>query len=230
MMIEQTAVLAWPTLAQRFERLDSPAIADAQRGMRVVNPRVQSLVPGCTIAGPAYTVRTYPGGLMTVMKAMIEAPPGVVLVVDADGDVSAGGLWGELMAEEALQRGLKGIVVDGAARDRRGLRKVGFPTFAAGVSPRLGTNLQIGLTEVPISCGGVAVQPGDWVFGDDDGVVVMPGNVLETVLEAAEAVERRDREVAARVARGERLVDMLGLHRLIYGEQTSLSVLVRPER
>jgi regulator of RNase E activity RraA len=197
--------------------------------MRVLHPRIRSLVPGCTIAGPAYTVRTYPGGLMTVMKAMIEAPDGVILVVDADGDVTAGGLWGELMAEEARLRGLKGIVVDGAVRDQRGLRKVGFPTFAAGVSPRLGTNLQIGLTEVPISCGGVPVQMGDWIFGDDDGLVVIPGNILETVLEAAEAVERRDREMAVRVANGERLADALGLHRLIYGEQPVLSVMARPE-
>jgi regulator of RNase E activity RraA len=86
------------------------------------------------------------------------------------------------------------------------------------------------MTEVPISCGGVPVKPGDWVFADDDGVVVIPESVLETVLEVAEAIERRDREVAARVAGGERLVDLLGWSGLIYAEQVTLSVLCRPER
>ena len=81
---------------------------------------------------------------------------------------------------------------------------------------------------MPICCGGVPVQPGDWIFADDDGAVVIAGNVLETILEAAEAVERRDREVARRVANGERLADVLGWHRLIYGDQDSVSVLNRP--
>lgn len=217
------------TLVERFERLDSPAIADAQRGMRVMQPRIRSLVPGCKIAGPAFTVRAQPGSMMTVMKALLEAPEGSIIVVDADGDLSAGGLWGELMAAEARFHGLKGIVIDGAARDRRGLEEVDFPTFAAGTTPRLGTSLQIGLTEVPISCGGVPVVPGDWVFGDDDGVVVIPGNVLETILEAAEAVERRDREMARRVAAGERLADMCGFHRFIRDGEHTISVLSQPE-
>jgi regulator of RNase E activity RraA len=227
-MTQQLDAPATLTLAERFERLDSPAIADAQRGMRVLPPRLRSLVPGRIIAGPAFTVRAYPGSLMSVMKALVEAPPGVILVVDADGDISAGAVWGEIVADEARQRGLKGIVVDGAARDCRGLRAVGFPTFAAGVNPRLGTNLQVGLTQVPISCCGVPVQPGDWIFADDDGAVVIAGNVLETILEAAEAVERRDREVAARVANGERLADVLGWQHLIYGDHASISVLNHP--
>src|SRR5919205_453462 len=120
-------------LAERLECLDSPALADAQRGMRVFRPRFNSLVPGCRIAGPAYTVRASPGSFITVLKAVIEAPPGVILVVDADGDCSAGAVWGEIVADEARQRGLKGIVLDGAARDSHGLQQVGFPTFAAGL-------------------------------------------------------------------------------------------------
>src|SRR5918912_1484326 len=131
-MTQQLDAPATLTLAERFERLDSPAIADAQRGMRVLHPRLRSLVPGRIIAGPAFTVRAYPGSLMSVMKALVEAPPGVILVVDADGDISAGAVWGEIVADEARQRGLKGIVVDGAARDCRGLRAVGFRLLEAG--------------------------------------------------------------------------------------------------
>jgi regulator of RNase E activity RraA len=217
------------SLAERLERLDSPAIADAQRGLNVLHPRLQSLVPGSVIAGPAFTARALPGSLMTVMKALVEAPPDAIIVVDADGDLLAGAIWGELVAEEARRRGLKGIVVDGAVRDRRGLREVGFPTFAAGVNPRLGANTQVGLTNVPISCGGVAIQPGDWIFADDEGLVAIPADQVAIVLETAEAIERRDREMARRVAAGESLVDMLGFDRYIYASQPNISVLSRPE-
>ena len=212
-------------LAERLERLDSPAVADAQRGMHVLHPCIHSLVPGMTIAGPAYTVKAYPGSMMSVQKAVLAARPGDVLVVDAGGDVAAGALWGDIMAAEARQRGFKGIVLDGAARDRRGLREVGFPTFAAGVTPRLGTNLQLGYVQAPVSCGGVAIRPGDWIFGDDDGVVAIPADMLTVVLETAEAIERRDREVARQVAAGASLADLLGFHRFLEQEQESISVM-----
>ena len=214
-----------PDLASRLERLDSPAIADAQRGMHVMHPRIRSFVPGRTVAGPAFTVKAYPGSMMTVQKAMLEARPGDVLVVDAEGDVAAGALWGDIMAEEARRRGFRAAIIDGAARDQRGLREVGFPTFAAGPTPRLGTNLQIGHVQVPISCGGVAVRPGDWVFGDDDGVVVIPAHMVEVIVEAAEVLERRDRDVARRIAAGEYLADILGFHRFIYDAQETISVM-----
>src|SRR6185295_10607007 len=147
-MTLQAEALSWQQLAGRFERLNSPAIADAQRGMRVPRPGITSLVPGRVIVGPVFTVRAYPGSLLSVVKGVVQAPPGSILVVDADGDLSAGAIWGELIAEEAHQRGLKGIVLDGAARDRHGLQAVGFPTFALGTTPRLGANTQVGLTGV----------------------------------------------------------------------------------
>src|SRR5690242_16180649 len=183
-------------LERRLERLDSPAVADAQRGLTVLHPRIKSFVPGRTIAGPAFTARPFPGSFMTVQRAMLEAHPGDVLVIDGQADLTAGALWGDIVAEEAKRRGFKAIVVDGPVRDLRGLLEVGFPTFAIGLTPRLGTNLQVGPVQVPISCGDVAIRPGDWIFGDDDGVVLLPMGELEAIVEAAEAIERRDREMA----------------------------------
>jgi regulator of RNase E activity RraA len=212
-------------LVRRYEKLTSADVADAQQGMRVMHPRIRSLVPGSTIAGPAFTVRAHPGSMMTVQKAMLEARPGEVLVVDAGGELMAGGLWGDLMSEEAKQRGFTAIVIDGPVRDHRGLVRVGFPTFAAAVTPRLGTNLQIGQTRVPVSCGGVAVQSGDWIFGDDDGLVAIPGAMVETILEAAENVDRRERELAGRLAAGEHMADILGFHRFIEQAEETISAL-----
>jgi len=223
--MDTTTATATLDVMTRFERLDSPAIADAQRGMHVMHPRIRSYVPGAVIAGPAFTVRAYAGSMLSVEKAMLEARPGDVIVVDADADLSAGGIWGDIMAAEAKLRAFKAIIIDGAVRDQRGLREVGFPTFAAGSTPRLGTNLQVGHVQVPISCGGVSVSPGDWIFADDDGVVAIPAHMLDVILEAAEAIEHRDREVARRVAYGEHLADLMGLHRLIYSPQETISVM-----
>src|SRR4051794_26820176 len=80
-------------LVKRDEELNSAARADAQQGMRVMHPRIRSLVHGRTVVGPVFTVRAFPGSMMTVQKAMLEARPGQVLVVDAGGDLLAGGLW-----------------------------------------------------------------------------------------------------------------------------------------
>jgi 4-hydroxy-4-methyl-2-oxoglutarate aldolase len=215
-------------LVNRLERLDSPAVADARRGLGVLHPRIHTLVPGQTIAGPAFTVRAYPGSMMTIQRALIEAAPGDVVVVDAGGDVLSGGLWGDLMSVEASRRALRGIVVDGAARDSQGLRRVGFPTFAAGVTPRLGTNLQIGPTQVPVSCGGVAIQPGDWLIGDDDGLVVIPAAELAATVTLAEAIKEKDREVARRLEQGEVMADILGFHRFLREEIENISVLSKP--
>jgi len=212
-------------LVHRFEQLDSASIADAQQGMNVMHPRIRSLVSGNLIAGPAFTVRAHLGSMMTVQRALLEAQPGDIIVVSASGDIQAGGLWGGIMAAEAKRRAFKGIVIDGASRDSHDLREIGFPTFAAGVTPRLGTNLQIGLTQVPVSCGGVAVQPGDWIFGDDDGVVAIPSHMVETILEVAEAVKRKEGEVTLRVLAGENMADVLGFHRFIAENQETISVL-----
>src|SRR6266508_1711799 len=109
-------------LVNRFERLDSASVADAQQAMHVLHPRIRSLVPGHTICGPAFTVRAYAGSMMTVQKALVEAQPGDILVVSADGDIRAGRLWGGIMAAEAKRRAFKGIVIDGASRDSHDLR------------------------------------------------------------------------------------------------------------
>jgi regulator of RNase E activity RraA len=217
-------------LISRFERLDTPAVADAQQGRNVLDQRIRTFVPGRVIAGRAFTVQAPAGSMMTLQKALLEAQPGEILVVDAGGDPRAGGIWGELMSLEACQRGLRGLILDGAARDAAGLREVGFPVFAAGSTPRLGTNLQIGLCQIAVSCGGAPVHPGDFVVADDDGVVVVPAQMVDVTLEAAERIRQRDREVAERLVNGERMADILGFHRYIYQAEASVSVLSEPER
>ena len=193
----------------------SPAwISDAQGTMNVMAPEINPVWDGAEVVGPAFTVRCLANSILTVHKALVEAPAGSVLVVDAAGDPS-GALFGEMMATQARASGLAGLVTDGAVRDRDALRTLRFPVFARAVTPRVGANRRVGATQEDIACGGVVVRPGDLIVGGADGVAVIPRARLADVLTAVDAVAKKEAEMRARLERGETLADILNLRPLI---------------
>ena len=199
----------------RLERLEAAKIADAQAGFGIMDPGIHSIVPGVKAAGTAFTVKCYPGSIITVHRALVRAKPGDVLVVDGEADGRAGALMGELMAREAIDRGLRGIVCDGALRDAAGLRELGFPSFARYVTPRVGVNRRLGLTEVDVTVGGVVVRMGDYILADDDGVAVIPREQIAEIIEKVDAINVKEQGFADAIDRHERLVDILGFGELI---------------
>lgn len=202
--------------AVTFLRKVSPAwVSDAQASAGVMAPEIKPVWRGARLVGPAYTARCYPGSIITVHKALLEAPPGAVLIVDGGGDAT-GAMFGELMATEAKSHGLAGVVVDGAVRDVEGLAELQFPAFARAVTPRVGTNRRVGTTQVDIVCGGVVVHPGDVVVGTADGVAVITRSALAEVVEAVRAVGKKEADIRSRMARGERVADIIGMRSLIY--------------
>lgn len=200
---------------ERLERLDAAKVADAQQGLGIMDPGIRSIVPGVKAAGTAFTVKCYPGSIITVHRALVRAKPGDVLVVDGEGDGRAGALMGELMAREAIDRGLRGIVCDGALRDAAGLRELPFPSFARYVTPRVGVNRRLGLTEVDVTVGGVIARMGDYILADDDGVAVIPRERIAEIIEKVEAINVKEQGLADAIDRRERLVDLLGFGELI---------------
>jgi 4-hydroxy-4-methyl-2-oxoglutarate aldolase len=203
-------------LIQRLAEFPTAAISDAQRGLGVIRPPIRSMVPGAKLVGPAHTVKCYPGSIITVHKALLEAKPGEVLVVDGEGD-DRGALFGELMTLQAQANGLAGIVIDGPLRDGNAVAESGFAAFASCLTPRVGTNRRVGETQIPVTCGGTVVRPGDIVLGDDDGVVIVPIEQLEAVLEAAEGIKRKEAGIRRDIAEGKQLADLIGFRTLIYG-------------
>jgi 4-hydroxy-4-methyl-2-oxoglutarate aldolase len=195
---------------ERLLAIDVSALSDADKTLPVVEPAVRAMIPDVRMAGPAFTVVAEDDHL-PVLSALAEAAPGDVLVIATNGGSRA--VFGELFATEARRRGLAGIVADGLCRDLRGLRTIGLPVFARGVTPRSGTTMSRAALGATIACGGVEVSPGDVVFGDDDGLLIATAERIGAALETAELIRRSERAILAAQARGE------ALHRLTNHEE-----------
>ncbi|MGZ4676379.1 MAG: RraA family protein [Acidimicrobiia bacterium] len=172
-----------------------------ESGGRVMAPRIAPAWPGARIAAPAFPVRCTSGDNLAIHVAVAEAPPGCALIVDV-GELSDYGYWGEVLTVAAQARGLQGLVIDGGVRDIVAIETHGFPVFASTIALRGATKDQPGAVNVPIRCGGASVVRGDWVVGDADGVVLVPGEQLGEILDAAAARTRKEEAMFADLRSG----------------------------
>lgn len=169
---------------KRFASLPVANVSDSMNRMFAGPAHLRPLHGGGVLAGPAVTVATRPGDNLMVHKAIDIASPGDVVVVDAGGDLT-NAIIGELMVAHAEQRGLAGIVIYGAIRDLAAIREGRFPVFAAGVTHRGPYKDGPGEVNVPISLDSLVIHPGDLILGDDDGLVCVPFDQIETVYASA---------------------------------------------
>src|SRR5262245_28649604 len=195
-----------PDLLIRVAAVDAAALCDADRDIRVMDVGLRPVTSFGQMVGRARTVRCR-DDILTVVRALHDAEPGEVLVVDGGGGTRA--LAGELFATEAARRKLAGIVIDGACRDTAKLATLQLPIYARWVCPAAGTAQRLGVTQQTVVCGGVTVAPGDVVIGDRDGIVVVSESELLTLLPRAEEVQRTEAAVLDRLERGEGLLEML---------------------
>ena len=205
-------------LRTRLAAIHTGSPSDALGSVGVLAAGLRPITPGARVIGPAFTVKCYPGSIITVHKALMEAPSGVVLVVDDEGD-TRGALWGEVMTHQAMRQGILALVTDGPVRDTPEIAALGFPVFAGSVTPRVGTNRRVGFTQIPIACAGVPVHPGDIVVADPDGVVIIPRDLAETIAERAEGIVRRDEGFIRQIGEGKLLVDLFNFRELITGSK-----------
>jgi 3-hexulose-6-phosphate synthase/6-phospho-3-hexuloisomerase len=178
-------------LREAFLTVSTANVSDAMHRERGLEG-LRAIVPGARMAGPAFTVRTAPGDWAKPVSAIDEAAEGDVLVVDAGGVPPA--VWGELATNSALVRKLGGVVIWGAVRDTGDIRTMGLPVFASAVSSAAGEPKGFGETGVGLQIAGRHIAPGDWIVGDDDGVMVVPrAGAAEVANRAMDVLERENR-------------------------------------
>jgi len=174
-----------------LEQVSTANISDAwhrQPSLHGIRP----LLPGAHMCGPAVTVRTHPGDWAKPVEAIDVCRPGDVLVVDAFNSYPA--IWGELATHSAKVKGLAGLVVWGAIRDTPEIAHIGFPAFSSLVSANAGEPKGFGEINVPVFIAGQTIAPGDWVVGDDDGVIVLPkAQAVELANRAMDVLEKENR-------------------------------------
>jgi len=179
-------------LFQAFSKVSSPNVTDAQHkkgAMKGIHPRIKH---GVKMVGRALTVHTVNGDWAKPVEAIDRAKKGDVIVVDAcRGDIA---VWGELAAWSCKTKGVSGVVIDGAARDIDSIVEMGFPCFSRHVASNAGEPKGYGGIGHEIVCGGVTVRTGDWIIGDESGVVVVPQeHAVEVANRALDVLERENR-------------------------------------
>jgi 4-hydroxy-4-methyl-2-oxoglutarate aldolase len=180
-------------------------VTDAYNGKGCMDWSIKPLTPEMYVCGTAITAQCSGGDLLAVMAALDYAQPGDVIVISAGTDTSAAKL-GDLWLYWAKRIGVVGIVCDGLVRDVKGLLAAGLPVFARGACPNGAYKTGPGEINLGVSCGGVAVQPGDIVVGDRDGVVAVPRTAAEQVVAQLELVRQKEADAEAKVKRGEKLM------------------------
>lgn len=143
---------------------------------------IKNLINQAKIVGPACTVKVFPGDNLMVHKALDITRPGDIVIVDA-GSSSMNGIIGDLIATKAKHRGIAGFVIDGLIRDIPGIKEVGMPVYARGITPVGPLHRGPGEINFSVSCGGIVVNPGDIICGDANGVVVVRQEIAESLLD-----------------------------------------------
>ena len=172
-------------VARRAANFQAAILADVAGRRGTLNGRIAPVSPEMKCAGPAFTIEVRPGDNLMIHTAMTMAKPGDVLVIDGKGDRTCA-LMGAIMINACKQLKIGGVVIDAAIRDSLELRDLGFPVFAVGANPNGPTKFVPGRINWPISCGGIAIAPGDLIVGDADGVVVIEREKAASLLDAAQ--------------------------------------------
>lgn len=193
-----------------FQTVSTPNISDAMHrkgAMRDIHP----INPGTKIVGSAITVQTFAGDWAKSVEAIDQGGPGNVIVIYNGSNYIAP--WGGLATLSCKNKGIEGVVVDGAVRDVDEIRAMKYPVFASGITPNAGEPKGMGEINAEITCGGQTVRPGDYIVGDESGVVVIPKERAYEIARRAKMVEENESRLYEEIRRGKTLSEVANLKR-----------------
>jgi 3-hexulose-6-phosphate synthase/6-phospho-3-hexuloisomerase len=190
-------------LFEAFAKASTCNISDAFHKRGVIMGLQPFIKEGVRMVGRALTVQTANGDWAKPVEAIDRAKPGDVIVIDVGNAPVA--VWGELAAHSAMKMGVRGVVIDGAIRDIDDIKKIGFPAFARSVVPCAGEPKGYGGIGIEITVGGQTVRTGDWIVGDECGLMVIPKEVAVEVANRTVDINERENRTREEIKRGSTL-------------------------
>ena len=183
-------------LLASFGNASSAQVADSMSRLGAMDTGIKPIWPSPRIIGAALTVWCHAGDNLMLHKAISMAAPGDIVLMNTQGNITNSG-FGELVATSAVKIGVRGVIVDGTVRDAETLQALALPVYARGLCANGCNKDGPGEVGAIISCGGVAVRPGDIIIADRDGVAVVPlEDAVEVAKLVAAQVEREERRMA----------------------------------
>lgn len=197
-----------------FKDIPTSIASDSMNRMNCMHASIKPVIENVSIVGPAVTVKSMVGDNIMSHYAICEAEPGDLLVIDARGHMDTS-VWGFIQTTACKLKGIEAVIIDGTIRDIREIRDSHFPIFCKGATPAGPHKGWGGSINEPIQCGGVPVDPGDIIIGDDDGVVVIPQRIAQEVLERSKKRLEMEKEWMQKLNRGLSTVEIFGFDRKI---------------
>jgi regulator of RNase E activity RraA len=184
----------------QLARFPAALIGDAQHRMGVMTGDIRLVTPGLKLAGTVLPVHAREGDNLAIHRAVDDAQPGDVLVINANGDTSRA-VFGDILGEICVAKGIAGVIIDGATRDVDELTAMKLPVFATAVTPAGPWKNGPGTVGYPVACGHVVCHPGDAIFGDGDGVVVVARDEAAAIAAATEKQDATEEALRANIRR-----------------------------
>lgn len=187
-----------PAKVAKLGEIATAMIGDSRARLGMMAANIRSVTPGLTMAGSVLPILAWEGDNLAIHAALDIAQPGDVLVINANGEVNRS-VFGDILAEIALKRGVRGVVIDGAVRDVDSIIEFGLPVFARGICPAGPSKHGPGTVGQPVACGHLVCCAGDVIIGDNDGVIVVPRAEIDSTLAAVERQLDVEKNIRAKI-------------------------------